>query len=124
MLTEREAFKVGFLRKCADDGLTVGETADLAKTTAAQIKAAGIQDLLMKPYNTAMDVAGHGLQRLGTLGIAGLIGGPALLGGAAGLGLSKLMDSDDTDVKTVKKQELIDEYRRQVRRLKARTPRV
>jgi hypothetical protein len=124
MLTERQAFKAGFLYKCADAGLTMDEAAALAKAAAAHIKTAGVQDLLMKPYNAAIDVAGQGLSRLGTLGIAGLVAGPALLGGAAGLGLSKLMDVDDTDVKSVKKQELIDEYRRQVRRLKARTERV
>jgi hypothetical protein len=50
----------------------------------------------------------------------GALAGPAVLGGAAGYGMSRLTDIDDTDVDEIKKREIIDEYYRQIELLKSK----
>src|SRR5687767_11511103 len=113
MLTPREAFKVGFLRRCADAGMTAEETHYSVKQATAMLKSGIANELLMKPYQTTLDVAGGTAKSLGNLGIWGALIGPAAVGGAAGYGLSRLTDIDDTDVDAIKTRELIDEYHRQ-----------
>lgn len=118
MLSPREAFKAGFLLKCAQDGRTQAETEHLVDQVLYVVKQAGWTDVAAKPYNTALDVAGNTLSDLGNVGVTAALLGPALAGAAAGYGTAKLQDIDDTDVDTIKKRELADEYRRQAQRLR------
>jgi hypothetical protein len=118
MLTEKELFKVGFLRKCADAGLTAEETAEVVKQALHTVKTADLTKLIEAPYQAGLDIVSNTGKSLGNLGLGAALFGPALLGGAAGYGLSRLTDVDDTDVSAIKQQELIDEYRRQTELLR------
>lgn len=111
MLTAKEAFKVGFLSRCADMGLNDEETHELVKK--------------------ALDLGiGSALGALGTLaekplsfGLTAAMIAPPAIGAGMGYGLSQLTDADDTDVDELRKSELIDEYRRladQIRQKKIR----
>lgn len=128
MLSSRQAFKAGFLQKCAEAGLTADEAMAMAKEGAQLIKASAKtwSDLLMfNPIESAI-AAGSGLVgatagHVANTGLTGLMVAPPLLGVAGGLAASALTDVDKTDVSAVKKRELIDEYLRQANRLRQRT---
>jgi hypothetical protein len=120
MLNSRESFKVGFLQRCADAGLSLDETRQVVKQATELVKTAAISDLLVGPYRTTLDVAGAGAKNLGNVGLAAALLGPGAIGAAAGYGLSRVTDVDDTDVSAIKKRELIDEYYQQIDMLKAK----
>lgn len=124
MLTDKEAFKVGFLKRCADAGMDAKETLETVKTAKAFVKSAvldiGVKDIAGPPWRAAWDVASTGAKTLGNWGLMGALAGPAVLGGAAGYGMSRLTDIDDTDVDEIKKREIIDEYYRQIELLKSK----
>jgi hypothetical protein len=120
MLTPKEAFKVGFLRKCSEAGLSAEETLDAVRQVTTLVKSAGIQDFLTKPYETALNVVGSLGKTVGGYGLGAAAIGPAVLGGAAGLGLAHMQDIDDTDVDAIKKREIIDEYYRQIELLRSK----
>lgn len=123
----RQAFKLGFLRKCAELGLSPAESLatvrqiqqQLAQPLPGTVKQA-LTELLSRPLETAYDVGGHLLKNVGNVGLATMLAGPPLAGAAAGLGLAKITDIDDQDVEAVKKRELIDEYLRQAALLRRR----
>lgn len=103
-LSAEQSFKVAFIGRCADAGMSPAEMARAAdRLSAAVVKAAGAAD-------TALNAAG--------LGLTALAVAPPALGAAAGWGLAKATDVDDTDVGDVKRQETIDEYLRQAARLR------
>ncbi len=105
MLTPREAFKVGFLARCAEEGLSADEIAGRVKFAAD--KFAGF-----------LDGAAHlGGQVLST-GVPIAAIAPVALGGLAGYGLSRMTDIDDTDVDEIKNNELLDTYAQETARLK------
>lgn len=123
MLDDREKFKVGFLRKCADAGLTIEETHAAVKKATAFVKQSAVDvlpDVLQEPYRQLMGAGGHVLKGMGDYGLSAALLAPAAAGGLAGYGLSRATDVDDTDVKAIKQQELIDEYRRQIQLLGAK----
>ena len=124
MLSPREAFKVGFLRRCANEGLTTEETHARIKQANELIKEAGIQDFLTRPYNTLWDVIGGVGKEVGTtaknLALLGAVGLPIGAGFGAGYGLSKLTDIDEDDVEEAKKKELIREYKLQAAKVRNR----
>lgn len=114
MLTPREAFKVGFLARCAEDGVSPADTLDRVKQASAVLdrlltrgaeKTAFLGELAGGVLNFAKDV--------GPYAALGLAAAPPVIGGAAGYGLSRALDIDDTDVADVKDRELTEEYRRQ-----------
>lgn len=109
MLTAREAFKVGFLARCAEEGLSADQIAGRVKLAAD--KFAGVIDGVIG------GATGIGKSVIGTgLPIAALA--PIALGGLAGYGLSRATDVDDTDVAEIKNQELLDTYAQETARLK------
>ena len=123
MLDERQAFKIGFLRKCADAGLTIEETHEAVKQATALVKQSAVNvlpDILQEPYKALVGAGGHALKGIADYGMTGALLGPGLLGAAGGLAAGSLTDVDDTDVKALKQQELIDEYHRQVQLLGAK----
>lgn len=105
MLTPREAFKVGFLARCAEEGLSPDQIA--ARVKFAADKFAGLMDA----------AAGLGKSVVGT-GLPLALLAPVALGGMAGYGLSRATDIDDTDVAEIKNQELLDSYAQETARLK------
>ena len=98
MLDARTAFKVGFLLKCAEDGLGPDGAEALAKAAL---------------FDGAWDTA----KTLGSAGLAGALLAPPVVGAAGGVLLSRATDVDDTDVddvrRDVRRDELVQELLRQ-----------
>lgn len=106
-MSPKDAFKVGFLSRCVEEGRSIEEIPPLVK--AALEKVAFLKDLL------------GGAKSLGStalsVGAPMALAAPPLLGGVAGYTAAKLTDVDDTDVNEIKKRELIEELQRQTDRL-------
>jgi len=115
MLDREEAFKFGFLSRCAEEGHTSPEAIyarvkvalDLFRTTL--YKTAGLIDMPGKILDTAVSA--------GKASLPLLLAAPPILGAAAGFGLAKATDINDDDVDSIKKRELIDELQQQTERL-------
>jgi hypothetical protein len=124
MLTPRQSFKAGFLRRCANEGLTVEESHERVKQANDVIKSAGIQDFLTKPYNTLWDVIGGVGKEVGTtaknLALLAAVGIPLAGGYGAGRGAAKLTDIGEEDIEEAKKKELIREYKLQAAKIRSR----
>jgi hypothetical protein len=115
-LSAREAFKVGFLARCVEDGLG-------PEGIAGRVKLA--LDLMEKQGKFLTDLVGHGVDLakgvgsgMMSYGLPVALAAPPILGGAAGYGLAKATDIDDTDVADIKNREVIEEYRRQADKLR------
>ncbi len=108
-LTKREAFKLGFLTRLADAGMSPEQVRET-------VKSAAITDFLTKPWNVAWDVGGSTAKNVGgglaNMGMLAAIAGPPALGAMGGYLASRATDIGDEDVEELKQQELIDEYRR------------
>lgn len=122
MLSGKESFKVGFLSRCIEEGISNEEALQRIKAASDAVdaleKQAGI-------YDIGKDIGGFASGLLSPIvgqaaGLAKNIGifGPPALGAGAGYLHSKLTDVDEEDVEDIKKEELIDEYRRQAERLR------
>ena len=112
MLSAQDAFKVGFLARCAADGIPHDRILPLIKQ--AQEKFAGLSDLVGK----GIGLGGTVLGTAAGWGIPLAAIAPPALGAAAGYGLARATDIDDTDVDEIKDNELLGEYRRQTEQLK------
>ena len=99
-MTPREAFKIGFLMQCADEGLSGEQTAGRISQLADRLeKAAGLGDVL--------DTAKSGLVTSLAIPVAA----------GAGIGyLAHRAAVPEVDEDDVKKRELIDEFRHYARR--------
>jgi len=111
-LNAREAFKVAFLARCVEDGLTPDQMLDRVKE--AQEKFAFIGQALGKVMDVGKGVVDAGIG----WGVPIALAAPPALGALAGAALAKGTDIDDRDVADIKDQEVIDEYRRQSSLLK------
>jgi hypothetical protein len=125
MLSEQEAFKLGVLAEFADKGLSVDQMRERVKCASDALDAvAAIPDEeTSDDESSPMDKAAWDqlLKMIGSGSKTALIGAalaPPAIGAAAGVAHSKLTDVDEDDVDTVKRKELIDEYRRQAARLR------
>jgi hypothetical protein len=101
----QEAFKVGFMLRCADEGLSPAEAQERIQKAAACMEKQSIQALT------------SGLQGLGDLGLAGAIGAPVGLGVLGGYLLNKARESE-VDEDDVRRDELIQELKHWTRRAK------
>lgn len=111
MLTPRDAFKVGFLRRCIEDGLSIEQAHERVKVALDKLAlfgelAKGVTEAGGKLLDTGIN-----------WGVPLALAGPPVLGGVAGYGLSKATDIDDVSVDEIKKREIIDELKRQTDRL-------
>jgi hypothetical protein len=107
-MTDREAFKVGFMANCIDAGLTTPE------------------EMLGALEKSALSLPGEKLitDTLGTAAkwlIPAAIAGPPIAGYALGRLAGNATDIDETDTDDVKRQELISEYKRQAALLRQRS---
>ncbi len=109
MLSDREAFKTGFLARCVEAGLDRNQI--LTAVKSANDKVAGLLDL---PIDAAKGLFHFGT---GTLLPAAMIA-PPILGGLAGYGLSKATDINDDDVNDVKDREVLNAYRTEAEKLR------
>lgn len=99
-LTPKENFRLGFLLRCAEEGLD-------ADGIKERVKIAIAGGFLQSAGNLAKLVGTLPLHATGY----GMAGG-AILGGAAGYGLAKMQNSD-VDPEEAKRQELIAAYKLQ-----------
>jgi len=113
-------FRAAVLTKCAEAGMTADEIADRLDSICDDMerneKRAFDLASLLSPVTAA---AGGVLSNAPMVAWAA----PPLLGAAAGYGLAKATDIDDTTVAEIQKQEQIDELRNQ-RELLARKRRM
>ncbi len=143
MLTKRQVFKVAFLLRCAEMGLTTEETHQVVKMARAYTreKQAAVGVGAASPGLWAAALANiPGLQTLasGTSGLvsglasgaarfgvgasaAGLVGLPLLIGGAGGLAAAKAQDLNDRDPDEIKAEERKDALRRAALRARMQT---
>lgn len=117
-LTPREAFKVGFLSRCVEEGLDADQIRERVKSAldklAFEIPGADVPGKLV-------DFAkGVGLTGL-SWGLPLALAGPPIVGGLGGYALAKATDVGDADAGEIKKRELVDEYRRQTDQLNRET---
>ena len=120
-VTTKEAFRLGFLTRCAEEGLT-GEHLNARIKSAAEKKSF----VWALPALGLGAMGAYGLARGGIDGLtggigtmAGLIPAGGLLGGAAlGYGAAKMTEPNITD-EDIKSQELADTYRIYAEKAKA-----
>lgn len=119
MSDARKDFKLGFLAKCAAEGLTPDEILERVQIAEAELtKAASVLGTgLEKVYDAGKGVA----STMYGLGMPLALAGPPIAGAMAGYGLAKATDIDNTDVGDIQDQEVVDEYRRQAAHLKRQT---
>jgi len=110
MLDDRQKFKVGFISRCIEDGCTTpAEICQRAKQAADDFEAAPPHTEKAAFLSPMWDA----VKSLGTLGATAALAAPPVLGGVAGYGMARAGDIDEDDVEEAKKNELIEEYRRQ-----------
>jgi hypothetical protein len=137
-LTKEQKFKVAFLQKCAEDGLTIQETHQRVKQAAVHLKAilAHVEQLpehekraflgaaLQGGWNALKGVGGWGLGRIpGLLTTLGAVGIAAPIIGGAGLGYAAAKGTapDKSVVEDAKQDEIVGEYERLAEEAKRRT---
>lgn len=122
-LTPGDAFKVGFLLKCAEDGLTPAET--LARVSAARAavekRAFDPIDRLANGIGSAFGGVTDVAKGLASYAVPAALIAPPAIGALGGYALARATDVDDTDVGEIKNREVIDEYKRQSDKLRRQT---
>ena len=116
MLGSRDAFKVGFLARCVEDGLTTPAQIH-ERVKVALDKFAGLLDMAGSAAKGVVGGATGLVAPALKYGTLGALVAPPIAGGLAGFGLSKALDVSDDDVEDVKKRELIDELQQQAQRV-------
>lgn len=120
MLTDRENFKFAFMSRCIEEGITtpdeihqtVKRAIDELESPPQEKKADGIAASFM-----------DALSRMGSVALPVALAAPPILGAGAGYMAARAGDVDDADVEEVKRQELIQELRRQTRKIQRRRAR-
>ena len=118
-MTDKEAFKIGFLMKCAEEGLTPSQVEERITHRVEMIKKAESVAMVKKADSNSPGLVGTGWDVLKTmLGHAWplAVAAPWVAGGVGGYALSKAQD-DVYDVDEAKKREEIAEYYRAIDQL-------
>lgn len=113
MLSARDAFKVGWLKRCAQDGLDAPEMLKRAQDLHQLLKTALLGELAGKVIDAGKDAAGMAVG----YGLPLAIAAPPIVGGLAGYGLARATDIDDTDVSEIKDREVVEALKRNTNRL-------
>lgn len=111
MLSPKEAFIVGFVGRCVDDGLTADQIRERVKQAEDLLEGA------VKEAGLAGDVA-RAAGGVASTALPFALIAPPLLGGVAGYTAARLGDVDDTDVEDVRNQELKDTYLLEAQKLR------
>jgi len=113
-MNKQEAFKIGFLHKCAEDGLTPEETLQRVRTTRLMVKAAGPVpglDAASRMGGAAIGAGADATASLAKAILPLLLLGPPVAGGLAGYGLSQATNNP-VDKSEMRKKELMAAYER------------
>jgi hypothetical protein len=98
----KQAFQIGFLARCVEEGLSPEATRALVKSAAEHFEKVGFG------FKDTVDAAkGIGYPAALLAGAA-----PIALGGGAAYLVNKATDTDATDIEEIKQKELLDMYRR------------
>lgn len=115
-----EAFKLGFLARCVEEGLSPDQTHALAKQAADCCTKQAFLDFLNNPAKATVDTGKSTLDLVkGSLPLLGLAAAaPPVAGALTAYLTNSATDVDDAAaVEDVKKQELIDNYKRMAEQL-------
>lgn len=113
-MNDRQIFKAAFISECINQGIT--SPAAIEKHAAELIlKAKGLEK-----QSTISDLVGGAVQKVFDYGMPVAIATPPIIGGLIGATAGKLNDMDEVDVEQAKKEELIEELRRQTDRIAQR----
>lgn len=116
MLSRRDLFKVGFLQRCAREGLSEQEM--LTRVRRAREKLAGLTDILSTPYNAGVNLASSAVGHLGSALTTGAVLGPLALGGLGGYAVAHATDADETDAEAARKRDYIAQLRQMADQVK------
>ena len=120
-LTSKEAFRLGFLARCAEEGLTGPELQSRIKLAAEKQALGYLEGTLLAGQlgrgaaNSLYDIARSGA----TLLLGAPLAGGLAAGGLGGYALAKFNEPNVSD-DDVKAQEISDTYRRYAQRMKIR----
>jgi len=109
-----EAFKIGFMARCVEEGLSPEATQSLVKSATEQVvkrggfSLTGAMKNISEAARNTVQAAGPIAYPVGALALAA----PPLLGGTAAYFANKATDTDADDIEEIKKRELSDTYRR------------
>jgi uncharacterized protein YdbL (DUF1318 family) len=112
-LSQAQAFKIGFLMKCAEQGLTIEETHERVKEAITKLKMQKNANMITDPLKFIGSKTWDAGKVLGSLGLAGAVGLPIVGGAGAGYLAAKATQSDGTGlVEDAKQDEIVGEYER------------
>jgi hypothetical protein len=129
MLSAKQNFRLGFLQKCADAGMTAAEATQLAEraTQILRMHKAASTGGASSAAPSALTLAGLGsmlfdnpvtagvgeLSRtMGGYAIPAAMAAPPVIGALTGHLLARSTDVDDETIKAIRKREMISEIRR------------
>ncbi len=112
-MTDRQAFKIGFLSRCVEEGLDFPAICKQASQLRESLEKQALWDIPKAISSVASPVLDHTLR----YGIPAALVAPAVAGGLGGFGLAKLTDVSDVDPDEVKKREIAEEFRQQTEQL-------
>ena len=113
-MTPAEAFKFGFLAKCAADGCSPEEITSRIQTASMQKQAIG--GLGIKDALGYLGSAAGAIGSAGSTALTAALVAPPVLGGLGGYALAKA-NTDDYDPKEAVKREEIENYYRAIQQL-------
>jgi hypothetical protein len=118
VLTDRENFKFAFMSRCIEEGVTT-------PTEIHQTVKRAIDELENPPQEKQafLGPAIEAISRMGSMALPIALAAPPILGAGAGYMAARAGDVDDADVEEVKRQELIQELRRQTQKIQRRRAR-
>lgn len=118
----RQQFKLAILAALAEDGCTLDEIHSRVKVAADRLEkralGIGTTAALYKGLGMGSDAVQDVMGMGGTVGLAGLLGGPPLLGAGLGYLGAKMTDTGGMDVPEAKTLEMIDRYKHLTRQAK------
>lgn len=119
-MDDRAAFKAAFISECISSGYdTIEKIAGLVQEKQAEFAIPGVSDAMKAVMVPAEFALKWGLPAAGLAGLAALAA-PPVIGAMGGHVAARMEDAafSDFDTDAAKKQELIDEYRRQAEKLR------
>lgn len=115
----QEAFKLGFLARCVEEGFTPEQTHEMAKKAEDLMTKFSFLDFVKNPIKatteSAKGVTDLVYSNLPLLTVAAAI--PPATGGLAAYLVNKATDVGDKDIEEHKQNELIDTYQRMANQL-------
>ena len=106
----KEAFKIGFMARCVEMGMSPDETRQLMKTAGEVLT----KEAFLKALGEGAKALGKWALPVGALALAA----PWAVGGGTAYLANQATDVDATDIEEVKKQELVESYKRMADQLR------